>query len=110
MSSHYLTGTPTLSDLTGIVERQIDAGADICKVITTASQFQDNLTVLQLIAAFPQSKIVSFAMGPLGSVSRILCPLIGGYFTYASIEEGKESASGQITVMDLRKIYEMVEK
>jgi len=77
-------------------------------VVTTAQKFEDNLTVLQLIADFPQTKIVSFAMGPLGSVSRILCPLIGGYFTYASIEEGKESASGQVTIGDLKAIYEMV--
>jgi 3-dehydroquinate dehydratase len=48
-------------------------------------------------------------MGPLGFASRILCPLFGGDFTYASIEAGKESASGQITAGDLRKIYGMVE-
>ena len=109
VSSHQLTGTPPFNSLRGIVQMQLAAGADICKVVTTAHSFQDNLTVLQLIAEFPKSKMVSFAMGPLGSVSRILCPLVGGYFTYASIEEGKESASGQITVRDLRKLYEMVE-
>ncbi len=48
------------------------------------------------------------AMGPLGFASRVLCPLVGGYFTYASIERGKESASGQITVRELKKLYEMV--
>jgi len=48
------------------------------------------------------------AMGPLGLVSRILCPLIGGDFTYASMEKGKESASGQITVTELRKLYDMM--
>jgi len=110
LSSHQLTGTPPLDSLKGIVERQLAAGADICKVITTATSFDDNLRVLQLITAFPKEEIVSFAMGPLGSVSRILCPLIGGYFTYASIEEGRESASGQVTIRDLRKLYEMVEQ
>lgn len=109
LSSHQLAGTPPLARLKGIVERQLAAGADICKVVTTANSFDDNLRVLQLIAEFPKEKIVSFAMGPLGSVSRILCPLVGGYFTYASIEAGKESASGQITVRDLRKLYGMVE-
>ncbi len=109
LSSHQLAGTPLLDSLKEIIEQQLAAGADICKIVTTAHRFEDNLTVLQLIAEFPKSKIVSFAMGPLGSVSRILCPLAGGYFTYASIEEGKESASGQITVRDLRKLYEMVE-
>ena len=93
-----------------IVQRELDAGADICKVVTTAQRFEDNLATLQLIAEFPKTKIVSFAMGPLGFTSRFLCPLVGGDFTYASIEKGKESASGQITVSDLRKLYEMVGK
>ena len=109
LSSHELNGTSSLDEMKEIVHQQLKAGADVCKVVTTAHRFEDNLAVLQLIAEFPKSKIVSFAMGPLGYVSRILCPLVGGYFTYASIEEGKESASGQITVRDLRKLYEMVE-
>jgi len=110
LSSHDLAGTPPLDSLKRIIERQLAAGADICKVITTANNFSDNLRVLQLITSFPNEEIVSFAMGPLGSVSRVLCPLVGGYFTYASIEEGRESASGQVTVRDLRKLYEMVEQ
>jgi len=108
LSSHELNGTPSLGEMKEIVHQQLEASADICKVVTTAHRFEDNLTTLQLITEFPQIRIVSFAMGPLGYVSRILCPLVGGYFTYASIEEGKESASGQLTVRDLRKIYEVV--
>ena len=108
LSYHDLVGTPPLDNLKRIVKRQLTAGADICKIVTTASSFDDNLKVLQLITAFPKEKVVSFAMGPLGSISRILCTVVGGYFTYASIEEGKESASGQLTISDLRKLYEMV--
>ena len=108
LSFHDLRGTLPLEELKELVQRELEAGADICKVITTARKFEDNLTTLQLIASFPRIKIVSFAMGPLGSTSRVLCPLVGGDFTYASIEEGKESAPGQITVGDLRKLYEMV--
>ena len=108
LSFHDLTGTPPLDSLREIVQRQLDAGADICKVVTMAQRFEDNITVLQLISEFPRGKVVSFAMGHWGLVSRILCPLVGGNFTYASIEQGKESASGQITVMELRKIYQMV--
>ncbi|MFC2059861.1 type I 3-dehydroquinate dehydratase [Chloroflexota bacterium] len=108
LSFHELEGTPPLNTLREIVDRQVTAGADICKVITTAKQFEDNLTVLQLIAEYPQTKIISFAMGPTGLISRVLCPLSGGDFTYASIEKGKESASGQITVRDLRRLYEIM--
>ena len=108
LSFHELERTPLLNSLREIVQRQLEAGADVCKVVTTAQRFEDNLTILQLVSEFPKTRIVSFAMGPLGFASRVLCPLVGGDFTYASIEQGKESASGQITVRELRKIYEMV--
>jgi len=108
LSYHDLKGTSSFGELKKIAHRQLEAGADICKVVTTAHSFEDNLTVLRLINDFPKSKIVSFAMGSLGYISRILCPLVGGYFTYASVEEGKESASGQLTVAALRKLYGMV--
>ena len=110
LSFHQLERTPPLNSLREIVQRQLAAGADICKVVTTAQRFEDNLTVLQLISEFPRIRIVSLAMGPLGFASRVLCPLVGGDFTYASIEQGQESASGQITVSELRKLYEMVTK
>ena len=108
LSFHDWKGTPSLDKMKEMVQRQLTAGADICKVITTARSSDDNLAVLQLIADFPQTRVVSFAMGPLGFASRVLCPLVGGDFTYASIEKGRESAPGQITVTDLRKLYEMM--
>jgi 3-dehydroquinate dehydratase-1 len=110
LSFHDLEKTPPLVRMKDIVQQELDAGADICKVVTTAQRFEDNLAILQLITEFPKIKIVSFAMGPLGFTSRVLCPLVGGDFTYASIEKGQESASGQITVSDLRKLYNMVGK
>lgn len=108
LSFHELERTPTLEEMKETVNRQLEAGADICKVATTAQRFEDNLTVLQVITEFPKTRIVSFAMGPSGLTSRILSPLIGADFTYASIEAGRESAPGQLTVRDLRKIYEMI--
>ncbi len=108
LSFHDLKGTPSLDTMKKIVQRQLAAGADICKVVTTAQKFEDNMAVLQLITEFPEVKVIAFAMGPLGCASRILCPLAGGYLTYASIERGRESASGQITAQDLREIYGML--
>jgi len=108
LSYHDLKETPPLEEMLEIVRRQLAAGADICKLVTTARSFEDNSVTLQLIMEYPDIRVVSFAMGDLGYTSRILCPLIGGYFTYASIEEGRESAPGQITVSGLRKIYGML--
>jgi len=110
LSFHELERTPPVNEMREIVHRQLEAGADICKVITTAQRFEDNLAVLQLITEFRKTRVVSFAMGPLGFTSRVLCPLVGGDFIYASIEKGKESAPGQITARELRKIYELEER
>lgn len=105
LSFHNLVETPSLNQMKEIVQKELAAGADIAKVVTTALKFEDNSAVLQLISEFPQARVVSFAMGPLGLVSRILCPLFGGDFTYASMATGKESASGQPTAGDLRVLY-----
>jgi 3-dehydroquinate dehydratase type I len=108
LSYHDLKRTPSLAKMREIIRQQMAAGADICKLVATARSFEDNIATLQLISDFSESRVVAFAMGDLGLTSRILCPLVGGDFTYASIEEGKESASGQITVRDLRNIYGML--
>ena len=72
--------------------------------------FEDNLATLKLISAFPTKRVVSFAMGPLGLVSRVLCTIAGAEFIYASIERGRESAPGQITVMEMRQVYEAIDR
>ena len=108
LSFHNLEKTPAFDTMIQIVKNESEAGADICKLVTTAQSFEDNLNVLRLISEFPSTKLISFGMGPLGLMSRVLGPLVGGDFTYASIGEGKESAPGQITVRDLVKTYEML--
>jgi 3-dehydroquinate dehydratase-1 len=108
LSYHDLKETPPLEKMREIVRHQLATGADICKVVTTARSFADNIATLQLIVDFPETKVVSFAMGALGHTSRILSPLVGGDFIYASIEQGRESAAGQIAVRDLISIYGML--
>lgn len=107
ISFHDTVGTPSPEKLREVVRQQLAAGADICKVVTTARSFADNSPVLHLAADFPQARVVSFAMGPLGYTSRLLSPLFGGDFVYASMGEGKESAPGQLTVRDFRMTYGM---
>jgi 3-dehydroquinate dehydratase-1 len=109
VSSHYFTDTPPIDRLHQVVLNELEAGADICKVVTTARDLKDNAVVLELIRIFPGVKIIAFAMGVAGQISRLLSPLAGGYFTWASSEEGRESAGGQMPVEYIRKIYRMLE-
>jgi 3-dehydroquinate dehydratase-1 len=108
ISYHDVSGTPSFKILAGIIEGQLKAGADICKIVTTAREFADNLTTLKIIREFPEAKIIAFAMGESGQISRILCPLAGGYLTYACIARGQEAASGQLTVNELKELFRYV--
>jgi 3-dehydroquinate dehydratase I len=50
---------------------------------------------------------IFFAMGEAGVLSRILCTLIGNApFTYASLD--KALAPGQLTVQQMKKLYEKI--
>ncbi len=108
ISFHELEGTPPFSTMKEIARRQLAAGADIVKVVTTARKFEDNVSTMQLIREFSGKRVVAFAMGPLGLVSRLLCPLVGGEFIYASVASDGEAAPGQMTADEMRQIYEMV--
>jgi 3-dehydroquinate dehydratase type I len=108
VSYHNFIETPELSVLNEILQRQLGAGADICKIVTTAHDLKDNLVLLKLIMQNPEVRLVAFAMGSEGRLSRLLSPLAGAYFTFASLERGKESAPGQLTLAEMREIYRLI--
>ena len=108
VSCHLLNGTPHREKLEGILKNMAATGADIVKIVTWARAWEDNFRVLELIpkAQAMGIEIIAFCMGPLGRISRIACPLMGGYMTFASLEKGQESASGQIPAPDMKQILE----
>jgi len=108
ISYHNLKETPSVEFLMSIVEKQIQSGADICKVVTYAHSVEDNAKILQLVKKFSGIKIVAFAMGVEGRLSRVLSSLSGAYYTFASIKKGKESAPGQISVKELRELFGLI--
>jgi 3-dehydroquinate dehydratase type I len=108
LSFHDFKKTPSLDVLKQIVNKELKAGADICKVVTTAQTFEDNLAVMRLFTEFPDAKMVAFAMGNQGFISRVMAPLIGAHFTYGAVHKGVESAPGQLPVSEMLAVYEMV--
>ncbi|MCL2141159.1 MAG: type I 3-dehydroquinate dehydratase [Dehalococcoidia bacterium] len=106
ISWHETHCTPPLSFLRQIVEEELAAGADICKVVTTAQTIDDNANVLMLVHEFRHAKITAFAMGEHGRTSRILCALGGSPFTYAALDEKSRSADGQLSIAQMYQIFE----
>lgn len=109
ISFHKFVGSLSLSELNSVLEREIASGADVCKIVTTATQIEDNLIILNFTAAAAnRTKLVCFCMGELGKISRLLSPLFGGFFTFAALERGSETAVGQMTIKEMKMAYELL--
>jgi len=106
VSHHDLEGTPSESEMERIVRSEIEAGAEVCKLVTTAKLVDDNIRCLVFTQRLSQvTNIVCFAMGWKGLLSRAFSPFFGGYFTFASLDDGLETAPGQLSIADLERIY-----
>ncbi len=108
ISYHDLVGTPSEQSLDSILEEEQRFSPDIYKIVGNAESYHDNLTYLNFLRNKPDIRLVCFAMGLQGTVSRVLSPLFGGAFTYASAEAGQESAPGQLTIDTFREIYRLL--
>jgi len=107
VSFHDFNKTPNSTQLNKILKKEIASMADICKIVTTAKLVEDNLTVLNFVSkASKNARMVCFSMGELGKPSRLLSPVFGAFFTLASLESGRETASGQLTIQEMRSAYE----
>jgi 3-dehydroquinate dehydratase I len=108
LSRHFQTFTPEQNELSDLLNEMAASGADIVKIVTNASKAEDNLRVLALI---PEARklsvpIIAFAMGPMGRLSRLLCVPMGGFLTFACMDESHSAADGQMTVQRMRGLTE----
>jgi len=112
LSAHFCDGTPETAELEGILEAGIYTGAGIIKIVTHANHWEDNFRVLKLIPKAQRmgTRIAAFCMGRLGRISRVFSHMMGGYLTFASLEAGQESASGQISIEDLETILRILSR
>jgi 3-dehydroquinate dehydratase type I len=108
ISTHIMEYTPPEGDLLFLLDESIRVGGDIVKIVTMARSIEDNLRMLELVSEAGEmgADIIAFCMGPLGRMSRVFSPLMGGYLTFASLEEGEESAAGQILVQEMKRLLE----
>ena len=111
LSYHNFEETPARELL---VRRFLDAerlGADVAKV---AVMPHDRMDVLALLAATAEADartripLISMAMGPLGSVTRMIGGLFGSSLSFAVGEAA--SAPGQMPIADLVTVYEIIRR
>jgi len=105
VSWHDFDGTPELQRLRSILGEESGLGS-VAKIVTTATKADDNLTTLALCADEP-GKAVSFCMGGLGTVSRVLSMRLGAPLAYASLPN-EAVAPGQLSISIMRNLRSMV--
>jgi 3-dehydroquinate dehydratase type I len=109
VSYHKFDGILPISKLEQILDEQIRSGAAVCKIVLTARQIEDNLPVLSFVSfASAKAKLVCFCMGKDGKTSRLLSPVFGAFFTFASLGGGSETAAGQMSIADMRSAYRLL--
>jgi len=106
VSYHKFDGALSVSEMEKVLEQEIAIGASVCKIVGTANKIEDNIAVLNFVASHSsKAKLVCFCMGEAGKISRLLSPMFGAFFTYASIEQGNETAEGQMSIGEMRAAY-----
>jgi shikimate dehydrogenase/3-dehydroquinate dehydratase type I len=110
ISYHNLQETPTLAKLKEIFSQCERYKPAIVKIVTTARTVEDNLITLGLIpyARKHSPEIISLCMGDKGGISRAVAPLMGNFLSFAALEKGGQSAPGQFTVGEMKRINELL--
>ena len=104
-SYHDFMGTDSLEALKALTEKCFALGADIAKIVTTATE-EGKDRVLSLYDSFEPGKLIAFSMGELGRDTRVNCLAKGAPYTYAALTEEDAAAPGQISTTEMcRLVY-----
>jgi 3-dehydroquinate dehydratase / shikimate dehydrogenase len=102
VSSHDFQGRPT--KLHNLLAELDDTGGDISKIVWTARTIRDNLEAFEILK-HRTKPTVALCMGEAGLISRILAKKFGAFLTFASLKKDTGTASGQVPIADMKKLY-----
>ena len=102
VSYHNFESTPGLKDLYNIIDECYTLGADVAKIATLCHTKADSARLLSLYST--DKPLVALGMGKYGKITRIMAPFMGAEFTFASTDEGVETAPGQIGYSRMKEI------
>ncbi len=105
ISLHHFEPPPDDLAITWSVLSDLSGG--IVKIAAMADDAVDAIAVWKLLetARAEGRPVIPIAMGEAGKWTRILGPAHGAFMTYASPDEGSETAPGQVTAQEMAKVY-----
>ncbi len=80
----------------------------IFKIVMPAVRAEDSLAAVSACSSLAGHRRIIFCYGQEGRISRILSPLFGSEWAYASLAEGKEAAPGQVDLETMRRVQEVL--
>ncbi|MDE1845937.1 MAG: type I 3-dehydroquinate dehydratase [Candidatus Micrarchaeota archaeon] len=109
VSWHDFNSTPPFEELLKKYKEMEKLG-DIVKIATTAKNAIDIVNVMKLYSRAEKGRLIAFAMGEIGKISRVLSvtDIYGAPFAYSSL--GAPVAPGQYGRAELQKILEKLSR
>lgn len=105
MSSHDYKETPEDATMIYRIGVMNQFGADIGKIAAMPHSLEDVLRMMNIVSkarAFNELPIATISMGDLGKITRIAGEVTGSVLTFGSLENGQNSAPGQIPIDELQ--------
>ncbi|HVW77111.1 MAG TPA: shikimate dehydrogenase [Alloacidobacterium sp.] len=93
-------------DLDGIFERIRPYEPEFIKIVSTAKNLADNVTMMHFLERTrDMANLIGICMGDQGTISRVLGIRAGSVFTFASATPGEETGPGQIAARTLHDTF-----
>jgi len=106
ISYHNFEYTPSKEKLKEILFSCYELGADVAKIATMVNEITDNIRLLSLYEY--KKRMVILGMGDIGKITRIASLFLGAEFTFASFDDTKSSAPGQISINNFKRILHLL--
>jgi 3-dehydroquinate dehydratase/shikimate dehydrogenase len=103
LSRHDVRGRPARLH-TEFLAMVRDPFCRIPKLAWQARSIRDNFEAFELMRASPKPAII-ICLGEAGLLSRVLARKFGAFATFAAAEPGGETASGQLTITEMKELY-----
>lgn len=108
VSWHDFEKTPNVQTLRSML-RKMSRFSNNVKIVTTSRTIGDTIRILSLYKNQAKKiRLICFAMGDYGRMSRILCTKLGSPYTYVSL--GKPVAPGQFSLKEMKNIMSLEDK
>jgi len=105
LSFHDFEKMPKIEKLRKLSKKAEKMKADVVKIVGTAKNFDDCSPIFQISWELAKTKkqFLTIAMSEFGEPTRVITPLIGGLGMFAPLDEKNATATGQLTVGELRE-------